>query len=330
MTPNLSSHLLRSWWTSRIPAVVLAVLVLVVAVPARAGSLAWVDNLVRDVVKESEAGAKVTARTVDSAGRTGGRLFVREAEESLEAVSRRYDDLAKLGRAGAAPSEIVLESRFQRLLKPNSDAVRAFAALAPAEKRMVVEMGEVAQNLARRYPGQAEEMIRKLGTEGMAAVRVYGDDVAEVVAREGSESLNVLRKTGRPGWKFYTEQVLQHKKKLAAAGVLTLFVADPDRFIDGAGRITEYAVDQFAKAGVSLVSAVGGGVVNGLSHSFGDWLASQGINLDIARYLGMGLAGVTILLATMVLLGLPIRWVFHPFGWAIRLVRGGRKRVKTA
>ena len=125
-------------------------------------------------------------------------------------------------------------------------------------------MGEVAQGLAKKFPGQTEAMIRKLGTEGMAAVRVYGDDVAEVVVKEGSESLDVLRKAGRPGWKFYTGEVLKHKQKLAAAGVLALFMADPDRFIDGAGRITEYAVDQFAKAGVQIASAVGGGALRGL------------------------------------------------------------------
>jgi hypothetical protein len=120
-------------------------------------------------------------------------------------------------------------------------------------------MGETAQRLARRYPGQAETMIRRLGVEGMTAVRVYGDDVAEVVAKEGPESINVLRKAGRGGWTFFTETVLPHKKKLAAAGVLALFLANPDRFVDSAGRITEYAVDQFARAGIRLAGAVGGG-----------------------------------------------------------------------
>ena len=67
-------------------------------------------------------------------------------------------------------------------------------------------------------PQEAETMVRRLGPEGLTAVRVFGDDVAEVMVKEGPESLNVLRKTGKGGWSFFTQQVLPHKKKLAAAG----------------------------------------------------------------------------------------------------------------
>ena len=35
-------------------------------------------------------------------------------------------------------------------------------------------MGEAAEELARRYPENADELIRSLGVEGMTAVRVYG------------------------------------------------------------------------------------------------------------------------------------------------------------
>ena len=40
-------------------------------------------------------------------------------------------------------------------------------------------------------------MVRRLGPDGLTAIRVLGDDVAEVVVKEGPESLNVLRKTGK-------------------------------------------------------------------------------------------------------------------------------------
>ena len=113
-------------------------------------------------------------------------------------------------------------------------------------------MGETAQLLARRYPGEAETMVRRLGTEGLSAVRVFGDDVAEVLVKEGPESLGVLRKTGRGGWSFFTHEVLPHKKKLAAAGVLAAFLANPDKFVDYAGQATEYAVREFARAGIQL------------------------------------------------------------------------------
>ena len=177
---------------------------------------------------------------------------------------KRSDDLARAGRRIEHPSEALLQSRFSRLLGHDPQALRSFAALEPAEKRLVVEMGEAARRLAERYPEQAETMVRKLGPEGLSAVRVFGDDVAEVVVKEGPESLNVLRKTGRGGWSFFTQQVLPHKKKLLAAGVLAAFLADPDRFVDYAGQATEFAVREFARAGITLAAAAGNGAARGL------------------------------------------------------------------
>jgi hypothetical protein len=292
-------------------------------VPAWAGKLSWLDEVVQEVVVEARAGGRAAARNGDGA-RAAGRLFVHEADEGLEVVARRYDDLARLGRRVDRPSEALLNARFSRLMRDNPEAARTFAALAPAEKRLVVEMGETAQRLARRYPDQAETMIRQLGTEGLSAVRVFGDDVAEVVAKEGPESLGVLRKTGRGGWSFFTHEVLPHKKKLMAAGVLAAFLANPDKFVDYAGRATDYAVREFARAGVTLAGAVGGGAARGLEASISQALADRGLDFAALRYLGMGLAALVAVLATMVILGLPIGWMFRPFGWAYRAVRGRR------
>ena len=272
--------------------------------PALAGKVSWLDDVVQEVVVEARAGGRAVAAGT-AAARAAGRLFAREADEGLEALARRSDDLARAGRRAETPAEALLQARFTRLVRPEPETARAFAALAPAEKRVVVEMGEAAQQLARRYPGQAEAMVRELGTEGLAAVRVYGDDVAEVVVKEGPEALGVLRKTGRGGWAFFTNQVLPNKKKLAAAGVLAAFLADPDQFVDSAGRATEYAVRQFAQAGVQLAGAVCAGAARGLEASIGEALAAYGLNFAALRYLGMGLAGLVVFASALVLLGLP-------------------------
>ena len=284
---------------------------------AKAGRLAWLDEVVQQAVREAEAGAKTTTRAT-------GRLFAREADEGLDVLVRRSDDLARLARNADEPAEAALRSRFARVVGRDAELTRTFATLAPAEKRLVVEMGEAAGRLASRYPGQAEPMIRRLGTEGLAAVRVYGDDVAEVLVKEGPEGLGVLRKTGRPGWKFYTESVLKHKQKLAAAGVLALFLADPDRFVDTAGRVTQYAVDQFARAGVRLAGAVTGGAARGLESAIGQTLASYGIDSALARKGGMVAAGLVAFGALLVILGLPVAWIFRPLSWPIRWLRRRR------
>ena len=221
-------------------------LVLVLPGVASAGKLSWLDDLVQEVIVEAKAGGKGLVRGGDGARteiRRVGRLFVtHEADETLEQLVRRSDELARAGRRIEQPTEALLQARFSRLLKQDTQTLRAFEALQPAEKRLVVELGETAQILARRYPREAETMVRRLGPEGLTAVRVFGDDVAEVLVKEGPESLGVLRKTGRGGWSFFTKQVLPHKKKLAAAGILAAFMANPEKFVDYAGQATEFAV----------------------------------------------------------------------------------------
>ena len=302
-------------------------LALVAPLTSMAGKVSWLDEVVQEVLIEARAGGKSAIGEGASASRTAGRLFAREADEGLEVLARRTDALARSARKLESPSEALLQARFNRLIRPQPETARVFAALEPAEKRVVVEMGEAAQQLARRYPGQAESMVRKLGTEGLSAVRVYGDDVAEVVVKEGPESLGVLRKTGRGGWNFFTNQVLPNKKKLIAAGVLAAFLADPDKFVDTAGRATQYAVEMFAKAGIDLVGAVSAGAARGLESSIGTALAAYGLNSAALRYLGMGLAGLLVVGSALVVLGVPVRWMLRPVTWPYRMIFGRGKRV---
>jgi hypothetical protein len=313
----------RRWPLASRLAVLVSAMALVTALPrtATAGQLAWLDEVVQEVVREAKVGGRAAARD-GVAAHAAGRLFVHEADEGLEVVARRAEDLARGGRRVEQPTEALLQKRFATLLRHDPEAVRTFSTLAPAEKRLVVEMGETAQRLARRYPDQAETMIRRLGTEGLAAVRVYGDDVAEVVVKEGPESLGVLRKTGRGGWSFFTHEVLPHKKKLAAAGVLAAFLAAPDKFVDYAGKATDYAVREFARAGVRLAGAVGAGAARGLEAAISQTLANHGLDYAVFRYVGMALAGLVVVLATMVLLGMPVGWLLRPLTWPLRRITG--------
>ncbi len=296
------------------------------ACPARAGKLSWLDDVVREVIAEARAGTKGLIKDGGAARvelRSAGRLFAQhDAEEGLEQLVKHSDDLARAGRRIESVSETVLQSRFSRLLGHDAQALRSFAALTPAEKRLVVEMGEAARRLAERYPQEAEAMVRQLGPEGLTAVRVFGDDVAEVMVKEGSETLNVLRKTGKGGWTFFTHQVLPHKKKLLAAGVLAAFLADPDRFVDYAGQATQYAVREFARAGVTLAAAAGSGAAQGLEASVGEVLASHGLDQPFFRHVGMAFAAFVAVCSLLVLAGLPVRLMLAPFAWPLRFLRG--------
>jgi hypothetical protein len=188
-------------------------------------------------------------------------------------------------------------------------------------------MGEAARRIAERYPQEAEAMVRKLGPEGLTAVRVFGEDVAEVMVKEGPESLNVLRKTGKGGWSFFTHEVLPHKKKLAAAGILAAFLANPDKFVDYAGQATEFAVREFARAGISLAAAAGSGAAQGLEASIGEALAARGLDRPLFRYVGMAIASVVAVAALLMIVGLPVRLMFRPVLWPIRLIAGVRRPI---
>jgi hypothetical protein len=310
-------------WPPRVVSMILTILIVLVAPGiAQAGKLSWLDDVVQDVIVEAKAGGKRLVRGGDGAStelRGAGRLFLRgQADEGLEQLVRQSDELSRAGRRFEQPSEALLKARFSRLLKHDPHVLKTFDALAPAEKRLVVELGETAQVLAKRYPANAEAMVRRLGPEGLSAVRVFGDDVAEVLVKEGPESLSVLRKAGRGGWSFFTKQVLPHKKKLAAAGVLAVFLSNPEKFVDYAGQATEFAVREFARAGIQLASAAGLGAARGLESSISQTLAAYGLDYPILRWIGMSLAGAVALGALLILLGLPIRWMLRPFTLAFR------------
>jgi hypothetical protein len=310
-------------WTARL-AWVMAPVLFLLSQPgyAQAGKMSWLDDVVHEVILETKAAGKRLIRGGDGARmeiQRAGRLFLsHNADETLEHLVRRSDELARAGRRVEQPAEALLQARFSRLLKQDPQTLRAFEALKPAEKRLVVELGETAQVLARRYPRDAETMVRRLGPEGLSAVRVFGDDVAEVLVKEGPESLGILRKTGRGGWSFFTRYVLPNKKKLVAAGVLAAFLANPEKFVDYAGQATEFAVREFAKAGIQIASAVGGGAARGLDTSIGQTLAAYGLNNSLFRSIGMVLAGLVALLSFLIIVGLPVRWLFRPFGFLTR------------
>lgn len=309
------NHLKSSLWVA---------MVFLVALPqVEAGSLSWLDDMIQASVRQADpklAGGRAT------------KLFAREASElgddGLGVIARRSQELARSARRSDETVDALTEARFQKLVAGSDSLASDFARLAPAEKQVVVQMGEAAQALARRFPGRADNMIRSMGADGLSAVAVYGDDVAEVLAAEGAQSVNVLRRTGRPGWKFFTETVLPNKQKLAAAGLLTAFIAAPEEFVDMAGQATDYAVRQFASAGIQLASAVGGGAVAGLESAVGTWLEQQGLNFTLARYAGMLLAGWVVFSSALVIIGMPARVASAPVRmllWPLRRVLSSLK-----
>lgn len=321
----------------RVPAIALAACALLAAQGrAHAGKLSWLDDLIERVVLEAKAEAKASARGAEKAlarsaekplVRSGAKYFARSADDGIETAAREFDGFLKRGgRTEHSAAEALLDARFSKLASREPRLTSAFRTLSVSEKRVVVEMSETAQAIARRFPDEAETIIRKLGPEGMAAARIYGPDVARTIAQEGPETVGILRKTGAGGWEFFTKNVLPHKKKLIAAGVFAAFLANPERFTDTAGKATQYAAEQFARAGIKLAGAFGGGVADGVAGSLLESLANRGLGPRTARAAGIAVAGAIAIVALFALLGVPLRYLLSPLTWTMRRLRSLRIR----
>src|SRR5262245_42754737 len=115
------------------PVVLAGMLALITPAAAQAGGkLAWLDEVVQQAVREARQGGDSLAL---AEARSVGRLFVREADDSLETLARRADDLARAAGKLDDPAEAALRSRFGRVVGRDAELARTFSNLAPAEKR---------------------------------------------------------------------------------------------------------------------------------------------------------------------------------------------------
>ena len=72
---------------------------------------------------------------------------------------------------------------------------------------------------------------------------------------------------------------------------------------------TEYAVREFSRAGVQLAGGVSAAAARGLEARSLRHLR-HGLDFALSRYLGMALAGFVVVVASMVILGLPVPGCF--------------------
>ena len=83
----------------------------------------------------------------------------------------------------------------------------------------------------------------------------------------------------------------------------------------------------FAKAGIQLATTVGGGAMRGLETTLGEALSAYGLDVRLLRYLGMGMAGLVVVMSLLVIVGLPIRWILRPVVWMFRPLGFAIKRI---
>ncbi|MCS6850416.1 MAG: hypothetical protein NZ700_04520 [Gemmataceae bacterium] len=242
---------------------------------------------------------KLASNAARSVGRQLGKgtasIVFTESDEALKILARR---------TASFPSDDVFMTRFSRLSGVDDTLRAEFRALKPAEKRLVVELGEGVQLALRRYPDDGLALIQKLDAGGLAQARTYGDfvvdgahwlqtdDVAKALGavKLGPEEAtalsrtlalkslpntlqpehliplwkSVIRKMGKGAGVFWKTYIAPHKAKWLVAGLLATYLIMPEKFHDAIGNLTEYALRQLAELGIAASSGAVQGTVGGL------------------------------------------------------------------
>ena len=289
----------------------------------QAGKLSWLDDLVQDVIVEAKAGGKGLVRGGDGA-RTeiprAGRLFLtHDADEGLEHLVRRVRRAGPRrpsGRAagrGPAPGPVfsTAQARPADLAAPSRRSSRPRSGWSSSWARP-------PSILARRYPARSRD---------------HGPPARP---RRLDRRPGLRRRRGRgPGQGRAREPRASCARRAAAVGRSSPSRSCPTRrswppracwppswptprsSSTTPARPPSSPSSEFAKAGIQLASAVAGGAARGLEARSASTLAAYGLDFPVLRYLGMGLAGLVVVLSLMVIVGLPIRWMFRPFGWGL-------------
>lgn len=278
-------------------------------------------------------------------------------------VFRESDDAARLFASqarGVGSPDAALLRRFQRLPGVDAALIQKLRGLPPAEWRAVVELGEGAQQVLRRYPGsEGERLLQHLDTAGLAQGRTYGDFVADgLYWLESDEALNALRaplptetraavaralglssapaelgeaevaslwksavrKTGDGAGEFWRTYVAPHKSKWLTGGLLVTYLAMPEKFHDATGKLTEYGTKEIGKLLGDTVLGAGRGFLGGLEDSLRKQYSAAPVSTVIT------LATI----AGLLLIAIPrIRWLVWHMGLRRLLCGPAQRRTSS-
>ncbi len=309
----------------------LAALLLTAPGMARAGKLSWLDDVVKEVVREAEAGGKAVARGSDEAiqaGKAGGRLFVREAaDEGLDVVARRAEGLARAGtKAVEEPSEALLKSRFSRLVSGSDEMARTFAGAGagreaagrrdgrdgPSAGPPLPRPGRADDPRAgHRRPGRRPRLRRRRGRDARQGGRrsAWACSARRAGAAGGSSTTRSCRtRASSPPRACWASTWPIRTSSLTRPGGRR-----STRSSSSPGRASRSPAPSATQPSAAWAARSARCSPRGASRS--RWRSVVGI----------GLATLVIGASLLVLLGAPIRWMFRPFGWAMRLFGIGKR-----
>lgn len=206
------------------------------------------------------ARADVPSKAVRETVEYVSKMFSKEAgEEGLEVLAKKIEQLAakhgdeglevvrKLGpRALRAADEAGANSAAAiRAMSRFGEDGLVWVAKRPEGLELAAKYGDDAAEVLVKHKQVAEPLLRESGESAVRAFKavdpqngrllaIMAADRATAPLARNPQLLDVVGKYGDSAVKF----IWRNKGKLAAAGVLAAFLADPQPFIDGTRQLT--------------------------------------------------------------------------------------------
>jgi hypothetical protein len=213
-----------------------------------AAPAAFWDDLIRSGTKSEEVieAAGRAERVADDLAkdRGMGRIFVKGVDDIADPAARARRLQVLIRETIYFPDEAILK----KINTLSPDELSSALILARGGRQII----DVVPDVAAR-----SRLLRQGGSDLVAATGIHGPDLAREAARLdtlasvgklpdriGNQSIitrfsEVMRNSGNGAWKFWKEYVVPNPKKWAASGVIATYLAKPEFFHDGAGKLTE-------------------------------------------------------------------------------------------
>jgi hypothetical protein len=202
----------------------------------------------------AEMGTEALASRLARAAATHGE------EEVLAAVRkvgpRALEAIEKAGPGGGHEAACLIARYGERAIVLAED---------PARLALARRFGSEAAEVIMKHPGAAEGVVEQLGSSGARALaNVNGQNARRVAmltedgffkqAPGNRDLLGVIEKYGDRAADF----IWRNKGALAAAGVVTAFVAHPEPFLDGTAKLADatgrYVAAPFVSAATPILA----------------------------------------------------------------------------
>jgi len=185
---------------------------------------------------------------------------VPELTARIESLTARYGEEALVAARRGGPSAIsLMESagangaKAARVLAVHGEQGASRVLSRPTAMKQFLEHGEEAAGVLIRHPGVAEPLIERGGMQAVKALSTLGPQsgrrltmMMEGELANAAHHRAILEVVARHGEKA-VEFMWQHKAALAGGAALTVFLANPEPFLNGARDIASVVGENVVK-----------------------------------------------------------------------------------